>query len=106
LRTAFGCVSSRQRKDAGIVTRFAYDARHRVIAIDHPVGGDESYAYSGEGELRVHTDRAGQRIEIDRDGQPTTLSQYGDADGTHHAWIESAETTAVKRMFWKRGAGS
>ena len=57
-----------QRNAAGIVTRFAYDARHRVIAIDHPIGGDEGFAYNGEGELRVHTDRAGQRIEIERDG--------------------------------------
>ena len=101
-----------QRNAAGIVTRFAYDARHRVTAIDHPVGGDEGFEYNGEGELRVHTDRAGQRIEIDRDGlgriterrytaaasgevsrevftldgdgQPTTLSQYGEADGPHH----------------------
>ena len=97
---------------AGIVTRFAYDARHRVIAIDHPIGGDEGFAYNGEGELTAHTDRAGQRIEIGRDGlgriterrygaaqsgevsreaftldgdgQPTTLSQYGAADGPQH----------------------
>jgi len=101
-----------QRNAAGIVTRFTYDARHRVIAIDHLIGGDEGFAYNGEGELIAHTDRAGQRIEIGRDGlgriterrygaaqsgevsreaftldgdgQPTTLSQYGDADGPHH----------------------
>ncbi|SDD94543.1 RHS repeat-associated core domain-containing protein [Aquimonas voraii] len=101
-----------QRNAGGIVTRFAYDARHRVTAIDHPIGGDEGFAYNGEGELTAHTDRAGQRIEIERDGlgriterrytaaapgdihrevfaldgdgRPTTLSQYGAADGPQH----------------------
>lgn len=73
-------MSSRQRNAAGIVTRFAYDARHRVTAIDHPIGGDEGFAYNGEGELTAHTDRAGQRIEIGRDGLGRiTERRYGAA---------------------------
>lgn len=69
-------------------------------------------AYNPEGELTRHTDRSGQQIDIERDGlgrlierrysaaaadevarevyeldgdgQPTRLSQYGESDGPHH----------------------
>jgi YD repeat-containing protein len=88
-----------QRDAAGVRTRYTFDARHRVTAIDHPVGGDEGFAYNGEGELTEHTDRAGQRIAIDRDGLGRiTERRYGAAiSGEVHRETFALRSAATAR---------
>jgi YD repeat-containing protein len=65
-RTAIGLVGNDGRVDAtrlaaltdpkGRVTRFEHDNVGRVVAVEHPVGGRDSYAYDGLDRLIRFTD--------------------------------------------------
>ena len=77
-----GALLTEIRNAAGGVTKFAYDAHHRVTGITNPLGATSSTAYDAEGRVVSQTDADGvaTTYAYDAAGQVTAVR-----DGTGHA---------------------